>query len=183
MAGRVVLARVGAPHGVRGEVRLKSFAENPADIAGYGPLAADDGRAFRILAIRPTAKSPDTFVVRFEGVDDRDAAAALTGTDLGVERAALPAAEADEFYHADLVGLAAVDEGGAPLGRVTAVVNYGAGDLLDLATDDGKTVLVPFTRAVVPEVDIGAGRLVVVPPPGLFDGGDDDDDDGGEAAP
>jgi len=176
---RVVLARIGAPHGVRGEVRVKSFAEDPRAVGAYGPLEAPDGRRFSISALRPASgKSPDMFVVRFDGVADRDAAAALNGVELSVDRARLPPAEDDAFYHADLIGLAAETPDGAPLGRVSAVANYGAGDLLEIAPPKGPVALVPFTRATVPAVDLAGGRIVVDAPAGTFDppGAPDEDD-------
>lgn len=167
---RVILARIGAPHGVRGEVRLKSYAEDPQDVAAYGPLEAPDGRRFTIQALRPAAgKATDMLVVRLEGVADRDAAAALTGVELSVDRDRLPPADDDEFYHADLIGLAAVTLDGARLGRIVAVANYGAGDLLEIAPDRGPVALVPFTKDVVPTVDLAGGRVVVDPPAGAFD--------------
>ncbi len=167
---RVILARIGAPHGVRGEVRLKSFAETPADVAAYGPLVTADGRSFTITALRPASgPAPDMFVVRLKGVDDREAAAALTGLDLSVARDRLPDAGEETFYHADLVGLAAATQDGSPLGTVVAVQDYGAGDLLEIRPENGPALLVPFTRAIVPEIDLAGGRIVVDPPPGLID--------------
>jgi len=173
---RVVLARIGAPHGVRGEVRVKSFAENPADVAAYGPLAAPDGRVFEITTIRPAAgKAPDMFVVRLKGVEGRSTVEALNGVELSVARTELPPAAAGEFYHADLIGLAAVTSAGVALGTVVAVANYGAGDLLEIKLAKGGALLAPFTRAVVPEIDVAGGRVVVATPPGLID------EDGGDA--
>jgi 16S rRNA processing protein RimM len=172
----VLVARIGAAHGIRGEVRVKAFTADPAALAGYGPLEAPDGRSFEIEALRPAAgTSPDMLVVRFRGVRDRNAAEALNGLDLSVPRDRLPAPDtADDFYHADLIGLEAVTIDGARLGTIVAVPNYGAGDLLEIAPAAGATLLVPFTRAVVPEVDIAAGRVVVDPPAGLFDAGGPD---------
>jgi 16S rRNA processing protein RimM len=158
---RVILATIGAPHGVKGEVRVKSFAADPMSIAAYGTLFAEDGRAFEIERLRP---AKDVLVVKFRGVDDRDAAARLTRLDLGVERAALPAAEEDEFYHADLIGLEAFDAAGVSLGFVVAVQNHGAGDILEIAPPKRSSLLVPFTKANVPDIDVAAGRLAVVPP-------------------
>ena len=157
----VILAVIGAPHGVRGEVRVKSFVADPMSLKGYGTLLAEDGRGFQIERLRP---AKDVVVVKFRGVDDRDAAAKLTGLTLGVERSALPAAEEDEFYHADLIGLEALDGAGASLGTVIAVQNFGAGDILEIAPPKGPSLLVPFTKESVPAIDIAAGRLVVVPP-------------------
>lgn len=165
---RIVVARIGAAHGIRGEVRVKTFTEDPAAIADYGPLTADDGRIFAIEAARPAAGTdPSMLVVRFADVTDRNAAEALNGTDLSVDRERLPETDDDEFYASDLVGLAARDLDGKPLGRVKAVVNYGAGDILEIAPPGAPTILVPFTKAAVPEIDLAAGTIVVVPP--VFD--------------
>ncbi len=159
-------------------MRLKSFTQNPLAVADYGPLSAADGRTFEIVAARAAAgsSSPDMLVVKLRGLTDRNAAEALNGLELSVPQSSLPPAEDGEFYHADLIGLAAVTVTGEPLGTVVAVQNYGAGDLLEIAPPSGSTILVPFTEAVVPEIDVGGGRLVVDPPRGLF--GDDDDDVG-----
>jgi len=166
----IVVARIGAAHGLKGEVRVKAFTGLPEGIAAYGPLSAADGRVFEIETLRPAAgKSGDMLVVRFKGVADRNAAEALNGVELFIPRERLPAPEADEFYHADLIGLAAVTSSGEELGTVVRVENFGAGDLLELAPRRGKTLLIPFTHAVVPEVDLAGKRLVVNPPPGLLD--------------
>lgn len=165
---QVVVAEIGAAHGIKGEVRLKSFTQAPLDIAAYGPLTAPDGRTFEIASARPAAgTSPGMLVVRLKGVADRNAAEALTGTLLSVPFDRLPAPGADEFYHADLIGLSAVTPEGQTLGTIVAVPNYGAGDLLEIAPPRGATILVPFNRTHVPEVDIAGGRVAVVPP--VFD--------------
>ena len=157
---RILVGVVGAPHGVRGEVRLKSYTADPLAIATYGPLASEDGsRVLTLASIRPV--KDDMVVVRVDGVTTREAAAALTNTRLYVDRAVLPAAEEDEFYHADLIGLLAESDAGAPLGRVAALLNFGAEDLLEIRPDVGETLLVSFTRAFVPVVDLAAGRVVV----------------------
>ncbi len=163
-ARRIVVGRIGAAHGIKGEVRVKSFTARPLDVASYSPVEAADGRRFTILSARPAGASPDMLVVRFQGIDERNQAEALNGIELTVPRERLPEPEADEFYHADLIGLAAVTPSGAPLGTVVAVPNYGAGDLLEIAPPKGPALLVPFTRAVVPEIDLSAGRVVVDPP-------------------
>ena len=167
---RVLIARSGAAHGIKGEVRVKAFTGDPAAIGDYGALEAPDGRTFEIAALRPAAgPASDMLVVRFKGVGDRNAAEALNGIELSVPRDRLPPAGEDEYYHADLVGLAAVRPDGTGIGTVIAVQNYGAGDLLEIAPHRGETLLVPFTRAVVPEVDLAGGRIVVDPPEGMFD--------------
>lgn len=172
---RVVVAQFGAAHGIRGEVRLKSFTEDPLAVGSYGALASDDGRSFVIASVRPAAgTAPDMLVVRVEGVTTRDQAAALNGLELSVPRAVLPTTEPDEFYHADLIGLDVAMKDRTGAGTVVAVRNFGAGDLIEVAPARGPTFLVPFTRAAVPVVDIAGGRIVIDPPPGLLE------DDGGE---
>jgi 16S rRNA processing protein RimM len=163
--GRICLGQIGAAHGVRGEVRLRSFTAEPAAIASYGPLETEDGRLFEIKSLRPTK---DHFVATFSGVADRNAAERLANTKLYVPRERLPEPEeADEFYHADLVGLAVVDRKGHRLGTVVAVHNFGAGDLIEVRRAEGEpTQLLPFDAATVPEVDLAAGRMVVEPPAG-----------------
>jgi 16S rRNA processing protein RimM len=166
---RVLIARIGAAHGIKGEVRVKAYTADPQSIGAYGPLEAPDGRTFEVASLRPTAgPASDMLVVRFKRVPDRNAAEALNGIELSVARDRLPPAEADEYYHADLIGLEAVTADGAGLGTVIAVHNYGAGDLLEIAPKRGETILVPFTRAVVPEVDLAARRLIIEPPEGLL---------------
>jgi 16S rRNA processing protein RimM len=162
MAGsaRICLGQIGAPHGVGGEVRLRSFTADPQAITGYGPLETEDGRALQIETLRP---AKDHFVARIYGVRDRDAAEQLTNIKLYVPRERLPEPEeADEFYHADLVGLAVVDPAGNNLGTVVAVHNFGAGDLIEMRECEGRsTHILPFDKATVPVVDIAAGRIVV----------------------
>lgn len=161
-AKRILVGIVGAAQGVRGEVRVKSFTGDPRAIGDYGALATEAGdRSFDILAVRPL--KDDMVVVRFAGVADRDAAAALTNTRLYIDRAMLPPPEEDEFYQIDLIGLAAETEDGHPLGRVVGIENYGAGDLLEIAPDTGESLLVPFTKAFVPTLDFDKRRAVVAP--------------------
>ena len=163
MTDRICVAQFGAPHGVRGEVRLRSFTQDPMAIAAYGPLESEDGaRRFTIEALRP---AKDHFVARLAGVADRDAAEKLTNIKLYVSRDKLPPIEDDgTFYHADLVGLTAVAPDGTPLGTVTAILNFGAGDLVEIKpAGGGEAMMVPFTDAAVPEIDVAAGRIVVVP--------------------
>jgi 16S rRNA processing protein RimM len=161
VADRICVAQIGAAHGIRGEVRLRSFTGEPTAIASYGPLESEDGtRRFTIETLRP---AKDHFVARLEGVSDRNAAEQLTNLRLYVARDRLPPAGDGEFYHADLVGLAAVTPDGAALGTVTAVHNFGAGDVIEIKPASGEALLVPFTDAAVPEIDLAAGRMVVVP--------------------
>jgi 16S rRNA processing protein RimM len=160
----VLVARFGAAHGVRGEVKLWSFTADPLAVGHYGPLQTKDGgRQFVIASLRP---AKDFIVARIEGVNDRDAAEALRNVELYLPRERLPEIEEDDtWYYADLVGLAAVAPDGAAIGAVTAVHNFGAGDMLEIApAGGGKTLLLPFSEAVVPEVDIEAGRIVVAMP-------------------
>ncbi|MBK5928590.1 ribosome maturation factor RimM [Rhodobaculum claviforme] len=165
--GRICVGAIAGAFGVRGEVRLKSFCVPPEAIADYGPLWTEDGtRSFAVRLTRPVAGA---LGARLDGIATREAAEALRGVRLHVDRDALPGLPDDEFYHADLIGLAAHDTGGALLGHVRAVHDHGAGDLLELARPRGPAVLVPFTRAIVPTVDLGAGRLVIDPPEGLFE--------------
>ena len=168
MAERVCVGAVAGSFGVAGEVRLKSFCAEPADIATYGPLSTEDGaRSFDIRLTRPVKAG---FAARLSGIATKEAADALKGTRLYAPRSALPALPDDEFYHSDLIGLTALDTGGGPMGRVAAVLNHGAGDLLELrGAGVEKPLLVPFTKAAVPTVDLGAGKIVIDPPEGLFD--------------
>lgn len=162
MSQRVCVGVVIGAHGIRGAVRIKSFTEDPAAIAAYGPVEDEAGqRRFR-LTLLGTIKGGVT--ARLDGVADRNTAEALKGVRLMVPRSALPEPEdEDAFYVRDLVGLTAEKPDGSLLGRVTAVFDFGAGDIVEIAGTDGS-ILVPFTRAAVPLVDIGAGRLVVDPP-------------------
>ncbi|HUT51124.1 MAG TPA: ribosome maturation factor RimM [Alphaproteobacteria bacterium] len=159
---RICLGVVAGAHGVRGALRVKSFAAAPDDIAAYGPLTDEAGR--RNFTLRVVGHARGALVIEVDGVNDRNAAEALKGTRFYVARAVLPEPEADEFYHADLIGLRAEDEGGAALGTVRAVHDHGAGALIDIRSQDGAELLVAFTRAAVPVVDLAAGRIVVVPP-------------------
>jgi len=165
MAGgaRICLGQIGAAHGVRGEVRLRSFTADPEAIGRYGPLETEDGRIVHIESLRHAS---DHFVARLAGVDDRTAAEQLTNAKLYVLRERLPKPDQpDEFYHADLIGLAVVDRSQEKLGTVVAVHNFGAGDLIEVRpTSGGKTRLLSFDEATVPLVDLAAGRLVVVEP-------------------
>ncbi|HEY5226588.1 MAG TPA: ribosome maturation factor RimM [Methylovirgula sp.] len=161
---RILVGQFGAAHGVKGEVRLKSFTQDPAAIGGYKGLAdAGDTRRFEIESLRFV--KGDLFVARVKGVATRAAAEALTNVGLFVSRAALPAAEEEEFYHADLVGLTVRSESGDAIGTVSAILNFGGGDILEIAsTGSRETVLLPFTKAAVPVVDIAGGYVTVVPP-------------------
>lgn len=166
MEGRVCLGAVAGAFGVRGEVRLKSFCAVPEDIAAYGPLESEDGaRRFEVHLVQAVKGG---FAARLSGVPTRAAAEALRGARLYADRAVLPPPAEDEFYHSDLIGLEVRDTGGALLGRVRAVHDHGAGDLLEIDVAGGPSVLLPFTRAAVPLVDLAAARIVADPPEGLF---------------
>ena len=162
MPADILLGVVIGAHGLKGEVKVKTFTETPERLGAYGPLHAKDGRVFMVAAVRVTA--PDGAVVCFDGISDRNAAEALKGVELFVARAALPETEAEEFYHADLVGLRAEDEEGRLIGLVRGIHNFGAGDVLDIEKPDGSEALLPFTRDFVPVVDVKVGRLVVAVP-------------------
>jgi 16S rRNA processing protein RimM len=161
---KVRVARIGAAHGVRGEVKLWSFTEDPLAVADYGPLETEDGaRRFEIEAMRA---AKDYLVARIAGVDTRDAAEALRNVELFVPRDRLPPIEEDDtYYHADLIGLSAVTPEGVPLGAVTAMHNFGAGDLIEIATiAGGEPLLLPFTETVVPKIDMARRQIVVILP-------------------
>src|SRR5436190_1267137 len=161
MAQRVCVARILGPHGLRGEVRLKSFTADPLALKEYGRLQSADGTAnFEIEALRPGGSH---LVARLTGIADRDAAERLSGSELYVPRERLPETEPDEFYHADLIGLLAVTPDGREIGEVTAVHDFGAGDILELRSSGAGTVLMlPFTEMFVPRIDIAGGRITVV---------------------
>jgi 16S rRNA processing protein RimM len=162
---RLILMGVfGAPQGVRGEVRVKSLTGEPGAIGGYGPLTDKGGkRAFAFESLRPV--KDDMLVARLAGVSTREAAETLKGVELFARRDQLPPPNEDEFYYDDLVGLEAVDAEGAPLGRIVSLMNYGGGDVLEIApAQGGETLLLPFTKRVAPRIDFDAGRIVIEPP-------------------
>ena len=164
MTNRICVARIGAAHGTSGEVRLWPFTTEAADVAAYGPLQTGDGQVFEIVSLRP---GKDFLVARLKDVSDRTAAERLCNTDLYVPRERLPDPEADEFYHADLIGLRAEDAERGVIGAVVAVHNFGAGDILEIApAAGGDTLMLPFSIAAVPSVEIAVGRIVVVLPEG-----------------
>jgi 16S rRNA processing protein RimM len=162
LSDEVLVGVFGAPHGVRGEIRVKSYTQDPLGLADYESLHDDQGRAIKFLSARPL--KDDLLVARVKGVDSREAAQALTHTKLYIARENLPPPEEDEFYCRDLIGLRAETADGVFLGAIVAVPNYGAGDILEVAPPAGDTLLFPFTRAVVPEVDLKGGRVIVAPP-------------------
>ncbi|WP_421927864.1 ribosome maturation factor RimM [Neoaquamicrobium sediminum] len=153
----VQMAVIGAPHGVKGEVRVKTFTGDPLALGDYGPLRAADGRIFTVAATRP-AKT--VVVVRFKEIASREAAEAVTGTELFIDRSALPDdLDDDEFYHADLIGLAVRDETGSSIGKVAAIQNFGGGDIVEVALASRRTVMIPFTLAAIPEISVRDGFI------------------------
>ena len=169
MAGQICIARIGAAHGVRGAVKLWTFTEDPFAVKAYGPLLTKDGaRSFEVATAR---EAKGHLVATFKGVATREDAERLNGIELYIARDKLPATDQDEYYHADLIGLAAVDAANAPLGRVIAIHNFGAGVIIEIAPPQGATMLLPFTNAVVPTVDLKNGR-VVIELPQLIEGDD-----------
>ncbi|WP_408648432.1 ribosome maturation factor RimM [Thalassococcus lentus] len=165
---RVCVGAIAGAFGVQGEVRLKSFTSDPSAIADYAPLTTEDGsRSFEVTISREIKQG---FAARLSGVLTKEQADELRGTRLFALRDRLPSLPDDEYYHTDLIGLTVVDTGGATLGTVRAVHNHGADDLLELAMPgQSKTVLLPFTQAAVPTVDLAAGRLIADPPEGLIE--------------
>jgi len=156
---QICVARIGAAHGVRGAVKLWTFTEDPFAVKRYGTLSTKDGaRQFEVTEAR---EAKGHLVATLKGVTTRDEAERLNGVELYVAREKLPATEAGEYYHTDLIGLAAVTTGDAPLGRVVAIHNFGAGDIIEIAPPAGATMLLPFTNAVVPTVDLKSGRVVI----------------------
>ena len=159
MAAPICVARIGAAHGVRGAVKLWTFTEDPFAVKEYGPLMTKDGaRQFEVTHVR---EAKDHLVATLKGIATREDAERLNGIELYIAREKLPETDEDEYYHADLIGLAAVNAANEPLGRVTAIHNFGAGDIIEIAPTSGPTMLLPFTNAVVPTVDLAGGRVVI----------------------
>src|SRR5258708_29303342 len=170
MSAQICVARIGAAHGVRGAVKLWTFTEDPLAVRDYGPLMTKDGaRQFEVTHAR---EAKDHLVATIKGVATREDAERLNGIELYIAREKLPATDDDEYYHADLIGLAAVNAANEPIGRVTAIHNFGAGDIIEIAPPHGTSMLLPFTNAVVPSVDLPAGR-VVIELPAEIDGDDE----------
>lgn len=166
MTDRVCVGAIAGAFGVRGEVRLKSFCADPAAIGDYSPVEDEDGRSLDLKVSRPIKNG---FAARLSGVSNKEAADALRGCRLYVDRDRLPNLPDDEFYHADLLGLEVLDTGGVRLGKIAAVLNHGAGDLLEVRGPGLKGgVLLPFTKEAIPTVDLSGGRVIVDPPDGLF---------------
>ena len=159
---RICVGAIAGAHGVKGLVKIKSFTEEPDGVAAYGPLSDEAGEREFTLAL--TGRAKGLIIARIDGVEDRNTAEALRGTRLYVERAALPPTADEAYYHTDLIGLEAVGMDGAPVGEVKALYNYGAGDVIEIQRRDKDLLLLPFTKAAVPEVDLEGGRLVVREP-------------------
>jgi 16S rRNA processing protein RimM len=162
----VCVAAVATAHGIRGALKLRSFTERPEDAAAYGPVYDQHGK--RLFALKVIGRSRGGILVEAEGIADRNAALTLRGQELFVPRAALPDLGPDEFYHSDLEGLDVLRADGARLGVVRALANFGAGDVLEVMDDVGRTVALPFDHETVRAVDLNAGRLVVEPPAELL---------------
>src|SRR3977135_364259 len=159
MPPQICVARIGAPHGVRGAVKLWTFTEDPLAVKQYGPLLTKDGtRQFELTSAR---EAKGHLVATLKGIATREDAERLNGIELYVAREKLPDTDEDEYYHVDLIGLTAVNAANEPLGRVIAIHNFGAGDIIEIAPPSGATMLLPFTNAVVPTVDVAAGRVVI----------------------
>jgi 16S rRNA processing protein RimM len=171
MPASICVARIGAPHGVRGAVKLWTFTEDPLAVKRYGPLATKDGaRSFEVTHAR---EAKGHLVATLKGIATREDAERLNGLELYIAREKLPETDVDEYYYADLIGLAAVNAAGDPIGRVIAIHNFGAGDIIEIAPPNGATMLLPFTNAVVPTVDLAKGRVVIELPAEIE--GDDPD--------
>ncbi|MEM8575468.1 MAG: ribosome maturation factor RimM [Pseudomonadota bacterium] len=169
----LLVGEIGAAQGLKGEVRLRSYTQEPTDIAAYGPLRNEAGtKTIEIDRVRVT---PKALIARIKGVATREAAEALNRTKLYISREALPQPTDDEWYVADMIGLKAVSPDGAPLGTVAAVHNFGASDIIEIAPDEGPSYLVAFTDDTVPEVTISKGQLVLIPPEEI-DAKEDDED-------
>ncbi|MEO9827013.1 MAG: ribosome maturation factor RimM [Paracoccaceae bacterium] len=168
MSDRVCVGAIAGAFGVKGEVRLKSFCAEPEAIQTYGPLSSEDGTASWTVKIDRAVKGG--FAARLSGVQNKNAADALRGTRLYAPRDVLPDLPDDEYYHADLMNLSVVDTGGIEIGKVRAVLNHGAGDILEIAGPKLKqAVMLPFTQENVPTVDMTSGRIIIDPPEGLFE--------------
>jgi 16S rRNA processing protein RimM len=159
MAAPICIARIGAAHGVRGAVKLWTFTEDPLAVLRYGTLATKDGA--RQFVVTHAREAKGHLVATLKDIATRDDAERLNGIELYIARAKLPPTGQDEYYHADLIGLAAVNPAGEPLGHVTAIHNFGAGDIIEIAPPQGTAMLLPFTNAVVPTVDLTGGRVVI----------------------
>lgn len=163
---KVCVGVIAGPHGVDGRVRVKSFTAERDGVAAYGPVT--DASGAREFTLEPAGSVRGMFLARIAGIQDRNAAEALRGVELYVERDRLPPPEEDEFYHADLLGLAVKDKTGAVIGAVRTVQNYGAGDMIEIEWEDGRVDLLPFTMATAPTIDLDEGFVVIDPPNEIY---------------
>ncbi len=167
---QVLVGVIVGAHGIKGEVKLKSFTSDPLNIGRYGPLQSSSGKQFEIAKLKA---AKDDFIASLKNVNDRNEAEVLKGTELFVAREKLPKLKSHEAYAHDLMGLDVVLESGSKLGKLVAMPNYGAGDLLEVAVDgNSETVLIPFTNAFVPQEDFTSGRITVILPEGYLDAGE-----------
>ena len=164
---RVCVGRIAGAHGVQGLIRINSYTEDPMDVAAYGPVTDENGERMFELQVKRMTKTQ--VVARIKGVMDRNAAEALQGLRIYILREVMPPTEDDEFYCEDLVGLSAETVDGKSLGNVLSLQEFGAGEMLEIGRRRGGTMLVPFTKDIVPRVDLEAKRVVIDPPPGLLE--------------
>ena len=155
---QILLGRILGPHGLKGEVKIKSFTAEPLDVASYGPVTAADGRRFKLTNARMQG---DIVIAGIKGVTDRTLAESLKGVELKIDRDDMPETDDGEFYEADLIGLGVFDEGGDQVGEAMGFQNFGAGELLEIKRTTGTTAFVPFANSMVPEVDVENGRIVL----------------------
>ncbi|MCF6274035.1 MAG: ribosome maturation factor RimM [Rhodobacteraceae bacterium] len=166
MSGKICVGAIMGAFGVRGEVRLKSFCADPSAIENYSPLTTETGESYELTLVRSVKSG---FGAQLSGVVDKESADALRGTRLYANRADLPNLPDDEYYHSDLIGLEVLDTGGVKIGKITAVQDFGAGDILEIYSKGMKeAALLPFTLANVPTVDLAAGKVIIDPPAGLL---------------
>lgn len=172
---RICLGVIVGAKGIGGEVRIKSFTENPEDVGAYGPVESEDGS--QVWTVKVMGEAKGTVTAKLKGITDRNQAEALRGQKLFVDRAKLPAVDDGSYYHADLVGLDVVLTTGEAMGSISAVHNFGAGDIIEVDHGNNETTMVPFSQAAIAEVNIKDGIVRVVPLQGLFDDGDEMDED------
>lgn len=174
---KVLMAKIGAAHGIRGEVRVKPFGDDPLSFADYGVLTSKDGA--RLFEVERARVQKTVVITKFRDVTDRNQAEELNGVELFIDRDQLPEPDEDEYYYSDLNGLAVVDQDGNSLGKIIAVQDFGAGDLLEIRPSRGRTFYIPFTKDFVPEVSVSSGRVMAHLPDDYFS---EDNSDSSEAA-
>ncbi|AMN51257.1 MULTISPECIES: ribosome maturation factor RimM [Stappiaceae] len=166
---KVLMAKIGAAHGIRGEVRVKPYGDDPLSFADYGILTTRDGK--RSFEVERARVQKTVVITKFKGIADRNQAEELNGVDLFIDRDQLPEPEEDEFYYSDLTGLDVLDQTGETLGKIIAVQDFGAGDLLEVRPKRGRSFYVPFTKEFVPEIDLENGRVSASLPEDYFSEG------------